>query len=221
MDKSSRDRLLPSLVHCSLTTNDDKTPMGIIAHLKLKRNCKRSLDNDGEDLVDFVVFLDEIFTIPNYRKGGVAALLLHHVVSLEKYNTCKFVDLLVDATNKEARSWYERLGFYLLSSDNAGDSASDRQDVFSSVSCEQEHLRAVRMELQETLQEKLTNRLRTDQLASTEFETFASGQIGRIGALVLLKSMNEERGLQGKPAHPFKKNAELTMCFLVKPRQTL
>ncbi len=217
MDKSSRDQLLPSLVHCSLTTNDDKTPMGIIAHLKLKRNCKRSLDNDGEDLVDFVVFLDEIFTMPNYRMGGVAALLLHHVVSLEKYNTCKFVDLLVDATNKEARSWYERLGFYLLPSDNAGDSASDRQDVFSSVSCEQEHLRAVRTELHG----KLSTRLHTDQLASTEFETFAPGQIGRIGALVLLKSMNGERVLQGKPAHPFKKNAELTMCFLVKPRQTL
>ena len=217
MDKDqTTNAILPSLVHCSFTTNDDKTPIGIISHLKLKRGCKKSSANHEVVLAQYVLFIDEIFTKFEFRRCGVAALLLHHVVGLEVYTACTFVDLLVDKTNHTVQAWYKKLGFRPLASYKTGDSGSDDQEVFSSIPPEKEHLRAVRNELEK----ELLNNFIKWKSQHIEFRTYGQGKAGRLDALSLLKLMNDERTLLGKHKHPLKASADLTICIFARPCQT-
>lgn len=57
-----------------------------------------------------ILFLNDLWVEPAYRKKGVGQILMTKVQELAKEMNCKRVDLQTDLTNKKARSLYEKNG---------------------------------------------------------------------------------------------------------------
>ncbi|QVK19318.1 GNAT family N-acetyltransferase [Mycoplasmatota bacterium] len=58
-----------------------------------------------------LLYIDELWTIPEYRRHGVAKLLMKEVFKLAKQLDLWRVRLYVGVDNKIARNYYQKMGF--------------------------------------------------------------------------------------------------------------
>lgn len=57
-----------------------------------------------------VLYLEDLFVLPDFRRQSVGTSLLKHLASVAKENGCAFMEWYVFDWNKNAQAFYEQLG---------------------------------------------------------------------------------------------------------------